>query len=326
MFGSAVLELAIGIVFVFLLVSLICSQIGNAISEALKWRAIELENGIRDLILNGDPTSLEQLYSNPVIQSLNKDETPSQKLAQRIMSNSLVKRVFHAVPRAGERPTSIPARTFILAFFNTFVPNASGTKDFDQLVAAVNAMGNSPIKSKLVALLTTTNGSIDDVRKNVEDWFNGSMDRVTEIYKRNMWRLAFVIAIFVTVALNVDTIAVASNLWRDPTLRQVVANTAQNYINQNPSASQQAQSQALEQLNQLNLPIGWGPSVQELAWLPFGPKDWTPRPPNFSLVVSGVLKLIGWLVTALAAAQGAPFWFDMLKKLSGRDTSPPVRA
>src|SRR5512141_2905594 len=123
MFGSAVLELAIGIVFVFLLVSLICSQIGNMISESLKWRAIELEKGIRDLILNGDPGDLERLYNHPLIQSLNKEESPAQKFALRLIHNPVVQTVFHPRDRAGERPTNIPSRTFILAFFDTFVPN-----------------------------------------------------------------------------------------------------------------------------------------------------------------------------------------------------------
>lgn len=333
MFGSAVLELAIGIVFVFLLVSLICSQIGNMISESLKWRAIELENGIRDLILNGDPGDLARLYSNPLVQSLNKEESPAQKFAQRVMRIPVVQTVFHPHDRSGERPTNIPPRTFILAFFDTFVPNQTGVKTFDELVNAVNAMGNSPLKSKLLPLVTATDGKMDEVRKNVEDWFNGSMDRVTEIYKRNMWRLAFVIAIFVTVFLNVDTISVAMSLWRDPTLRQVVAANASNYVNNpannpatNPQAGTAARDQALQELNQLNLPVGWGPAIPgQPLLIPFWPKDWSPLPAGFS-IWNGIFKLFGWLVTALAAAQGAPFWFDLLKKLSGRDTSPAVRA
>jgi hypothetical protein len=42
--------------------------------------------------------------------------------------------------------------------------------------------------------------------------------------------------------------------------------------------------------------------------------------------LSGFLaKLAGWLITALAAAQGAPFWFDLLNKLlqlRGSGTKP----
>ena len=60
---------------------------------------------------------------------------------------------------------------------------------------------------------------------------------------------------------------------------------------------------ALGQLKQAGLPIGWSPIAKpavasdELQWL------------------DTVLMPVGWLITALACTLGAPFWFDALGKL-----------
>ena len=76
-------------------------------------------------------------------------------------------------------------------------------------------------------------------------------------------------------------------------------------------------SQGVQQLNQLGLPVGFaclsplmqsGRGFQELVC------DCYARAKSQD---SGgwVLKVIGWLITGLAVALGAPFWFDLLNKL-----------
>ena len=38
------------------------------------------------------------------------------------------------------------------------------------------------------------------------------------------------------------------------------------------------------------------------------------------------MKILGLLLTAVAVTQGAPFWFDLIKKLSNPRSSGPVPA
>ena len=327
MFGSAVLEVAIGLIFVFLLVSLICSQIGNKISEALKWRAGELEKGLRDLIFNGDVTKLRVFYENPLIQALVPTVPEPSALRQwlaavpvlkqlgdiiRVIQDSLKARL--GVDLREGKPINIPSRTFVLALFNTFVPGSSGKTTVTELYEAATRMPDSTLKTSLLALITAKNDEIDTARKNVEDWFNGSMDRVSDSFKRNMWRMALVIGLSVSVVMNVDALAVTSALWRDPTLRAAVAAAAERF------EQNQQHEDAQRVLDQLNLPIGWQVErVPNFPWFQPTPKDWLISQPNFSFTRAFFLKLIGWLITGLAGAQGAPFWFDLLKKLTDRN-------
>jgi hypothetical protein len=49
-FNSSVIDVAIGLVFVFLLLSLICSAANELIEAVLKKRASDLERGIQELV------------------------------------------------------------------------------------------------------------------------------------------------------------------------------------------------------------------------------------------------------------------------------------
>jgi len=166
------------------------------------------------------------------------------------------------------------------------------------------------------------------------------MNRLSGTYKRRAQLLAFIIGFILAMILNVDSINVASSLWREPTLRQAIVAEAQNYTppvtsQSTPGAAPLQDIPALKtQLQSLNIPFGWNfaafnPGEKKCALLPIQPgqivgiavRDASgqsicnginnlPSDPN-----SWAAKLLGMLITGAAAAQGAPFWFDILKKL-----------
>ena len=69
MFGSALLDVAIGMVFVFLLLSLICSAFNELLETRLKNRARDLEKGIKGL-LGANTGLVDKLYNHGLIFSL----------------------------------------------------------------------------------------------------------------------------------------------------------------------------------------------------------------------------------------------------------------
>jgi hypothetical protein len=174
-------------------------------------------------------------------------------------------------------------------------------------------------------------------RRNVEKWFNDAMDRLTGVFKRYAQFWAFVIGLYVALTLNIDSINLALYLWREPTVRQVlVANASQLDLpeEQLATAPEQAMQDIRRQFVGLNLPIGWvineskveaGAVLDGSCQLFPGPNQsfgipllGTKRcisPPQSNNQTNIALKLFGILFTAGAAAQGAPFWFDLLKKL-----------
>jgi hypothetical protein len=309
MSGSAIFDLAVGIVFVFLLVSLICSQISDKISLWLRWRAKDLEAGLRSFVVGENNKDLvAKLYNNELIKSL----VPQDVAVTQILNKTPLRKFVYP----GATPFGIPAKTFVLALLDSVLPGAQGKDTVDKMLDRVAQLpDDSPLKSSLTSILKTANDDLDTARKNIEDWYDATMYRTTVIYQRNMWGLSLLLGLIIAIFLNVDTIAVGTNLWHDSALRTAVASVAAQY------AVDGKPEEANAKINSLNLPIGWqvaaAPAGAGIFGRAIAPIDWTTRPPERPVGFwAYVSKLVGWLITAIAAAQGAPFWFDLLRKLT----------
>src|ERR1700733_2499495 len=72
MLGSPVIDVAIGMTFIFLALSLIASAIQEILSSLVQSRPANLFNGIRSLF-SGDLDLLEKLYLHGIVAGLYKD-------------------------------------------------------------------------------------------------------------------------------------------------------------------------------------------------------------------------------------------------------------
>jgi hypothetical protein len=95
LFGSTVLEVALGLMFVYLLLSLLCSAVREYIEAKLNSRAKYLQQGIRLLLNETDGTGMD--------------------LAEGLYSHGLVRPLYR---NAAKLPSYIPSRTFALALWN----------------------------------------------------------------------------------------------------------------------------------------------------------------------------------------------------------------
>jgi hypothetical protein len=175
---------------------------------------------------------------------------------------------------------------------------------------------------------------------NLESWFNDAMDRLSGDYKRNAQLVAFIIGSILALTFNVDTIHVATSLWREPILRQTIIAQVENYTSAAAPVDGMIPAPlesipVLEtQLEALTIPFGWttvpfDTGGRQCTLLPFQKgKVWgIPSQDDKGQAICKILdnlpidfygwlvKILGMLITGAAAAQGAPFWFDLLKKL-----------
>jgi hypothetical protein len=120
MFGSNLLDVAIGLVFIYLLVSLVCSAANEVIEGWLKNRSTDLERGIRELF-GLDPNSkapamMLALYNNPMISGLFKGKYGDEAKGMWQRCRDFV---LQDVLRKGPNlPSYIPARNFALALMD----------------------------------------------------------------------------------------------------------------------------------------------------------------------------------------------------------------
>ncbi len=319
--ATAILDVAIGLVFVFLLVSLISQQINDKISEWLRMRAKGLEEGLRKFIIS-DVNFQALIYSNPLIKSTIPEDPVATQIIEKIPGlNKLL--------RSPKNPISIPSKTFATVLFDTLIPNNSGQTTISQLRAAISTLPPTmPLRDPLLHIISTTENDIAKVRSNIEGWFDTTMEKTTQLYKAHMWRIAWSLSMGIAVFLNVDTISVGRTLWTDSALRTALVAEAGAYAEGSPQ-----QKEALEKLRSLNLPIGWSYQIELPTKFCLVAYDWYPRPqlgadhkppvidpckPPAVPWYDFLLKVSGWLITAFAGAQGAPFWFEILRKATRR--------
>ncbi|MBD2122737.1 hypothetical protein [Trichocoleus sp. FACHB-262] len=75
-----VLDIAIGLIFIYLILSLLASEIQELIATLLQWRAVHLKKSIEVLLTGGEGTEekdvrdfADRLYSNPLIKNINQE-------------------------------------------------------------------------------------------------------------------------------------------------------------------------------------------------------------------------------------------------------------
>jgi hypothetical protein len=341
MFNSSVIDVAIGLVFVFLLLSLVASAVKEGLEAIFKRRASDLERGIRELV--GDVGESKKTDANSGDDKDNSDKKAAdEKLPAEMVAASFVGSLYdHGLinslfagkygAKGTELPSYIPSKNFALALMD--LQKKSQTDGTIVLPAHV--------KQAFDAFKITAGEDLDKMQKQIEDWYNSSMDRVSGWYKRRTQYWLLGIGIVLTVAVNVDCIAIAKRLSTDTTLREAVVKAAQQELKSNPipSATQTSTTTAatsnstpdesikkvrtnLTALDGVGLPIGWGDD-----W-----KDWDDKTAKigqdtgfvdritiyrgaaWNLTVKNYPHFAGWLMTALAVSLGAPFWFDMLNK------------
>jgi hypothetical protein len=314
--STAIVDVAIGIVFVYLFFSLICSVVNEGIAAVLSLRAKNLVAGITSLF-SGSKTAdgtqfVQAIYEHGLVRGLFKDppaaaagaaasiEAELSKAAQKLKQVTL--------------PSYIPSATFATALIDTIAPPTTAPRTLDDVRKAIAALPDNPAKEALMSLIASTQSELSEFQQKVENWYNDSMERAAGWYKRNTQKFLLVIALAVTVALNVDTLHIALTLWNNPVARQATVDLAQSYVKdqKNLPANNQglmAQAKSLSALGEsLPIPFGWS-SKKPDASQPAAPPEPVGNPR-----LNGFEMLIGWLITTLALSLGAPFWFDVLSK------------
>jgi hypothetical protein len=294
---SSVIDVAVGMSFLFFVLAIFASATNEAVSAVLGIRSKSLRKWLDDGIpasaqANGGAAQanavVDAFYSHPSVNGLTRDgKAPSYIPSEHAITALLDVGAARLAAAEGEA----------VAGWKIVAHTAENTH------ALIESLPDGPIKCALLSAWVRAGGDVSAFRAIAERWFDDAMDRLSGWYKRRvqvfMWSFGLVIAL----TLNADAIRIAETLWRDPTVRQLVDTQAAHVTTGTPSVAT-----ASGYLHQLPLPIGWG-----------GPG--TPFPPHLDWNLP--LQIIGILITSAAVALGAPFWFDALSKLGSlRSTGP----
>jgi hypothetical protein len=343
MFGSTALEVAIGLAFLFFILSLVASAIREIIEGLVQSRAAHLERGIRELLRDtsvspggGAPTGdsiTADLYNHPLVNGLFRGTFDT---GSEINNKRWWRRLFN---RSGSRlPAYIPARNFALALLDLSArgPAAAAAADenetamtFEHVRAGLSEhIGNLEIRRSVLVALDAAKGDLEQARINLEAWYDSGMDRVSGWYRKSTQWILLWIGLILAMSLNIDTAHIATYLYQNDAERSAIVAEAEALVARGNPQAGTFDERLLKALNcppPVQVDAGARPGVscaqakiQELGF-PMGWKDQIVIWPWQTGFGEGFLdwlgRLPGWLLTALAITLGAPFWFDLLNKI-----------
>jgi len=269
-----ILDIALELIFIYLILSLLASELQELLTTLLQWRATHLKKSI-------DKIHLE-------IQD---------------------------------------------GITNTDSPLHANYKEIEAEIRIVIDKLPESVKKSLSALAMRSQIKVDSVeqelsqfKKEIEIWFDRSMDRASGVYKRNAKGVAFLIGLILAFAANADTFHIVNRLSKDTPLRYAITQNA-GQITSSCSSSQGTQEstsqldcirqEVNQTLDKISLPLGW--STVNLSQQEEEGKGWQLNGFSFA----PLRRILGWMVSGLAISMGAPFWFELLGKIINvRNTGP----
>jgi hypothetical protein len=384
MLGSGIIDVAIGLAFVFGVMAALSSVFTELIARFLGLRGAYLLGGLRELLDgnggNGGKTALNDAIANYYeMKGLVKPAPPaapgarppapaaaepgeptksatgvllgSPILRSQGMTGDISSRKLTLLPGKGGRPPQmtsaagrwtrwrdcrslpayISAQSISEAIIDLLVPSSAGDTTMTEIQAGIKALPDwmPTLKTSLQALANNAGQDIKLFRASVGNWYDDHMSRVSGWYKRRVAKITIVIGAILVLLLNINTLTIGRTLYSNSVVRTAVSSVAAKTTSCPASESTQtclADLQAqLSAAAQAGLPIGWG-TVPACA-APDTHCNWLDQRGIFSRHGGSawqvVLVLIGFLITIIALAPGARFWFDLLGKLGSlRSTGP----
>lgn len=309
MFGSPILDVALGMAFVFFIYSLFTTTLHEGIASVLGLRAKLLEKGITHMLNDESGNNFAQIFLNhPLIKCMGNGKS------------------FLGLIHKG--PSYISAENFSLALTDVMRTAQAGADAATQVTSYIDtaqkALGGANTAQKgstsigpetlnvIKTFWTEANGDFVSFRGGLEQWYNDAMDRVSGWYKRRTQFTMFIIGLLMAAAFNINTIEIAKKISTDKDARQELVNIAIQYSKTHTSDSLSAlkkiDAETYSSLTEAGSLLGLGYTPETFQ----------------SVSVGSVASMVGgWLILALAVSLGAPFWFDLLQKIINlRGTGP----
>ncbi len=274
-------------------------------------------------------------------------------LSDAFYNHPLIKSLARPGKHPSYVPSKTFALTLLDIFAKGQAATGTAEQRLAQIKASIENLPDSDVKKSLQALLMNGSDSVEMVEQKLEGWFSDSMDRVSGWYKNRVQVWTVIIASLITILVNADTIQIAQKLMINPALRdKIVADAktanASTAGQTAPTLTEQQKDdlssltgwtqefRIFHHLDACADPNLRGANVAEADCRAESDQQVKVNPnpkfvaawnsnsfPGMSLFSEIAFPwlwavvpthLAGWILTAIAASLGAPFWFDTLNK------------
>lgn len=222
MFGSTVLEVAIGLAFCYGTLALVVTTLQEALSATFRLRARMLRDAVRRMLHDPQGAALARaVYAHPLVNPRALPDTSPTVQSLR-----------------APLPSYIEPANFALALGEAIRHGHAS------LEAGIAAVADPQLRRTLETLHAEAEGDPVRLRAALAAWFDTAMARLSGVYKRRQLLVSFLLALLLAILFNIDSIHLFQALWQHPALAAHIT-----------AAPTGLDGKVLAQL--WTLPIGW---------------------------------------------------------------------
>lgn len=240
----------------------------------------------------------------------------SEKLEKEVLNHPLIRTMTVA---SGHRkaPSYIPAPFFARAVLAEVTKAQAKGAEVKEAYEGFLKSLDEPTRKTIEGVVGEAVTNVEDAQKKVEQWFDATMDRVSGHFKRRTQWYTRAIAITIVLLCNANTVALGRALWADPVARKTAAEFATRAI---ARCDQQPPPPASGDPGQVKpeCKVEAGAVIEQSSSSLPVPLGWTEAKLRGCFASSRAFleALLGFALTIFAVSLGAPFWFDMLRRLA----------
>jgi hypothetical protein len=228
MLNSTVLDVAVGLVFIFLALTLAVSTIVEAVASMMKWRSSLLLQGIKDLLNDQEFMGLaREIYNHALVNPRDDGKAITEQDLKR-------------------KPAYIHPEQFADALMDVTKIAAAAPEAINSRIASI---GDLQLRFFMQGIVDRTSGDLDKIRNELARWFDNGMDRLSGVYKRKTQVWSFVLALIMAAAINVSALDIGLALWQRPIALKTMMPMTYRTVPQALAA--------LQDLGAMGVPIGW---------------------------------------------------------------------
>ena len=246
MFNSVALNVVIGLVFIYLLYSLLATVLAETIATFLNLRARNLKEAIGRML---DDEKDDRNFFQRLGDSLLLMKTSKSNIVKDFYNHPEIK--YLGSSGVFKSPSNFKAKSFSKTLISLLVGEKMINKEnIETILGKINSSNISPeileslnnifgsqTANYIRSLWQESQGDIEKFKLQLESWFDRTMEHTIEWYKRKIRVVTFIIGLCIAWFFNADTFVIVKNLSVDKDARDNLVNMATAYVQNNKIAA-----------------------------------------------------------------------------------------
>jgi len=257
-----VLDVVIGLVFVYLLYSMLATILQELLATWFSFRSKLLERAISRMLEDGSVFDKRFGSLKALFKKINPSENATN-ITGLFYNHPMVK--YLAEDDYNSKPSYITKETFSKVMIDLLHgENVKPGEDIRPYIEkSINdgktALSNIPFDDQTLRFIRSVwidaQGDIDVFRKSLEQWFDDTMERCTGWYKKHTQYILLVLGLCIAIVFNVNTIDIIGKLEKDPALRESVVQQANAFTTAHPNLYQERENSLIDNNKKYSTPL-----------------------------------------------------------------------